>query len=160
MSTCCRLGEKHPANQLSPGSLKSPQSEATGSHGQAALLLCPLGTGHASRASCLPVLDPQLPELPLSLTVASGWGSPASPLAPLCFFLGLTASEGDGMGSSMDGRGCGLTSLQLDGGRLHHGVPAPSCGRQRPTASHLWKSPFLETCVPQKRSPRWPWCSH
>lgn len=125
---------------------------------------CPpaLPPGDRPRASGLlpAVFDPQLPELPLSLTVASGWGSPASPLAPLCFFLGVAASEGDGMGSSMDGRGCGLTSCQLDGDRLHHGVPAPSCGRQRPAASRLWKSPFPETCVPQKRSPRRPWCSH
>lgn len=79
MSTCGRLGEKHPANQLSPGSLKSTSREATGSHGQAVLLLCPLGTGRAPRASCLPSLTPSSQSCPSPSLWPRGGAAPPAP---------------------------------------------------------------------------------
>lgn len=87
MSTCGCLGEKHPANQLSPGSLKSTSREATGSHGQAVLLLCPLGTGRAPRASCLPSLTPSSQSCPSpSLWPRGGAALPAPWLLSASFW--------------------------------------------------------------------------
>lgn len=147
MSTCSHLGEKRPPNQLSPGSLKSHQLGGQ-QEPRAGCPAPPPGTGHVPRASCLPVFDPPAPRAASLPHCGLRVGQAACPLAPLCFFLGVTASEGDSAGSSVDARGCGLAFRQLDRGRLHHGVRGPSCGRRNPVASHLWKIPSPETRVP------------
>ena len=96
MSTCSHLGEKRPPNQLSPGSLKSHQLGGQ-QEPRAGCPAPPPGTGHAPRASCLPVLDPPAPRAASLPHCGLRVGQAAHPW--LLFLSG---------GHSIGGRQCGL----------------------------------------------------